>query len=164
MKQVVQTVPEQKGVSPWVIAASIAGLTVGGAVVYKLYFSKSEKEKNNEEVLQGLEQELATGSVSTMQPTFSNNKYAELSNSFYAAMEGIGTNHSVAYSLLNQLKNQRDWVELKAAYGTRKIWGMYGRKTSTLTEVILDEFRWFQMVTVKKILKERGIKEPALGV
>lgn len=76
-------------------------------------------------------------------PTYSNSqKYKQLADDLHAALKPYNEEENTVFSCLRQIKNNADWIQVKAQYGSRpyhKGWG-YSERVATLEATINDTF------------------------
>ena len=81
-----------------------------------------------------------------------------IANQLFKAMDGCGTDEANIRAQFNQLRNQKDWVDVFNAYGTKEITCALGKNyTGNLKGALASELSSSNLADLKNILKQKGI-------
>lgn len=113
------------GLPTWAKGVIAVGVLAGvGFIVYKLYKKSQEIKdtKDSKEEVKAVEQELsALNQNPSTKQTLSVSDAKSIANSIFTAMDGYGTDEVAILRQLVKLKNQADWLAVRAEWGVREI-------------------------------------------
>ena len=113
------------GLPTWAKGVIAVGVLAGvGFIVYKLYKKSQDLQKNKDskEEVKAVEQELsALNQNPSTKQTLSVSDAKSIANSIFTAMDGYGTDEVAILRQLVKLKNQADWLAVRAEWGVREI-------------------------------------------
>lgn len=142
---------------------SLAGIIVGGIIVYKLYkgsqgaisrFNSRDELKDTADELQQANQNSST------RQTITNTQASIFANNIYESMDGWGTYEETIVDTFKKLKNNADFLAVNKAYGTRTVFSrtwFVPDQTSTMIPALHDELSQYWIDEVNKILDNKGI-------
>lgn len=110
---------------PWAKGVIGIGLLLGvGYLVYKVMRAPKDikKGQGGRQEDRAVNQELdKMNSNPATRQTLSKSDALSIANAIHTAMDGWGTDGSAIYKQLQRLKNQADWLAVRAAYGIREV-------------------------------------------
>jgi hypothetical protein len=137
----------------WLLYVGIAWL------FYDIFIKKTSQDDKRESEQN---QEIAQ---STQEATYPDSQYYDFADVLESAMENAGTDEESIYSVFRKIKNDKDFLYLKKAFGKRTYSGeLFGGLTSLVdpTEDSLEQ--WLQkelsseeLTKVNKILSNNGV-------
>lgn len=88
--------------------------------IVSFFGGEPNEEKSKDEIQSKIENEYGKNSVG-----YSGQDFKDMADRLYNAMNGIGTDESAIYNVIEMLRNRNDWELLEYAYGKRNIdsWG-----------------------------------------
>lgn len=149
------------GLPTWAKGVIAVGILAGvGFIVYKVIKTigdKEDREKNKRDKaeINDVEKELnKLNEDPSKKQTISTSEASGIANKLFAAMNGMGTTTTEIETQLLRLKNQADWLAVRAGYGTRTlnsgVWGV-ADYTGTLEGALTDELGVTDDSTRKKV-------------
>jgi hypothetical protein len=156
-----------KDLPPWGKFAVLAGVGLGGWVVYnrvRNYFNKQKALKGQQMVASDAGRELNVLASKGVRPTYSDSQYSGFASAIQKAFDGCdpgNDDYAAVMSAMNAMKNDADIAKLISVFGVRK-WDecgwLAGDVELDLVGGIRHELDNNQINVVNKVLRDKGIK------
>ena len=89
--------------------------------------------------------------------SYTTSEYKAMADQLFNAMDGLGTDDTVIYDVLNRLNNIDDWNYLVKMYGTRSNTSWVSSFSGILTTWLRDELDDSEVKKVNNILSKMGV-------